>query len=60
MLFDDTERRKWQNPEGVLDAAGLGSGMTFIDIGAGGVSLPFQQRKSLAVKVEFLQSILIQ
>jgi ubiquinone/menaquinone biosynthesis C-methylase UbiE len=35
MLFDDTERRKWQNPEGVLDAAGLGSGMTFIDIGCG-------------------------
>jgi ubiquinone/menaquinone biosynthesis C-methylase UbiE len=35
MLFDDIERRKWQNPESILTAAGLQEGMTFMDIGCG-------------------------
>ena len=32
---DETERRKWQNPEAVLEKAGLKPGMTLIDIGCG-------------------------
>jgi ubiquinone/menaquinone biosynthesis C-methylase UbiE len=30
---DDPERRQWQNPEEILTGAGLGQGMTFVDIG---------------------------
>ncbi len=32
---DDSERRKWQNPEKILADIGLSPGMTFIDIGCG-------------------------
>jgi ubiquinone/menaquinone biosynthesis C-methylase UbiE len=35
--FDETERRKWQNPEAVLKEIGLKAGMTFMDIGCGNV-----------------------
>ena len=31
----DEERRKWQNPEGILAEIGLQSGTTFMDIGCG-------------------------
>jgi ubiquinone/menaquinone biosynthesis C-methylase UbiE len=33
---DDRERRKWQDPEAILNDIGLKSGMTFTDIGCGG------------------------
>jgi ubiquinone/menaquinone biosynthesis C-methylase UbiE len=32
---DETERRKWQNPEAILTAIGLKAGFTFIDVGCG-------------------------
>ena len=32
---DETERRKWQNPEAILREIGLKSGQTFVDIGCG-------------------------
>ena len=32
---DDSERRKWQNPENILPSIGLKSGSTFIDVGCG-------------------------
>lgn len=32
---DDTERKKWQNPEAVLASIGLKPGLTFLDIGCG-------------------------
>jgi ubiquinone/menaquinone biosynthesis C-methylase UbiE len=32
---DETERRKWQNPEATLSEIGLKSGQTFVDIGCG-------------------------
>ena len=32
---DETERRKWQNPEAILTAIGLKPGFTFIDVGCG-------------------------
>jgi cyclopropane fatty-acyl-phospholipid synthase-like methyltransferase len=32
---DETERRKWQNPEAILSEIGLKSGQTFVDIGCG-------------------------
>ena len=35
ILRDEQERRKWQNPENILDGIGLHPGMTFIDIGCG-------------------------
>ena len=35
MLFDDSSRREWQDPEIILAAAGLQPGMIFIDIGCG-------------------------
>ncbi|MBI2832275.1 MAG: class I SAM-dependent methyltransferase [Chloroflexi bacterium] len=34
--MDDMERRKWQDPEAILDTIGLKSGLTFMDIGCGG------------------------
>jgi ubiquinone/menaquinone biosynthesis C-methylase UbiE len=34
-FFDETERRKWQNPEAILSAYGLKIGMVFMDIGCG-------------------------
>jgi ubiquinone/menaquinone biosynthesis C-methylase UbiE len=34
-FFDETERRKWQNPEAILSANGLRAGMVFVDIGCG-------------------------
>jgi ubiquinone/menaquinone biosynthesis C-methylase UbiE len=33
--FDDSERRKWQNPETILSGIGLRPGLTFADIGCG-------------------------
>ncbi|MBI4188193.1 MAG: class I SAM-dependent methyltransferase [Chloroflexi bacterium] len=33
---DDTERRKWQNPEAILSDIGLRLGFTFVDIACGG------------------------
>ena len=33
---DENERRKWQNPEAILNDIGLRPGFTFIDIGCGG------------------------
>jgi ubiquinone/menaquinone biosynthesis C-methylase UbiE len=33
--FDENKRRKWQNPEQILEEAGLKSGMIFMDIGCG-------------------------
>jgi ubiquinone/menaquinone biosynthesis C-methylase UbiE len=33
--YDDPERRKWLDPEAILEMTGLGSGMTFADIGCG-------------------------
>jgi len=33
---DDVERRKWQNPDGILAEIGLRKNMTFVDIGCGG------------------------
>jgi ubiquinone/menaquinone biosynthesis C-methylase UbiE len=32
---DETERRKWQDPEAILQDIGLQPGMTFMDIGCG-------------------------
>lgn len=32
---DDTERRRWQDPEAILDGIGLQPGMVFADIGCG-------------------------
>lgn len=32
---DEPERRKWQNPEKILDEIGLKQGHTFIDVGCG-------------------------
>jgi ubiquinone/menaquinone biosynthesis C-methylase UbiE len=32
---DETERRKWQNPETILEEVGLRKGLTFIDVGCG-------------------------
>jgi len=32
---DESERRKWQDPEGILAGIGLSSGDTFIDVGCG-------------------------
>ena len=32
---DETERRKWQNPEAILAEIGLTPGITFIDMGCG-------------------------
>ncbi len=32
----DEERRRWQNPEAILDDIGLEPGLTFMDIGCGG------------------------
>jgi len=32
---DETERRKWQNPEAILADIGLKTGFTFIDVGCG-------------------------
>ncbi len=32
---EDPERRRWQDPEGILSSIGLQSGMSFIDIGCG-------------------------
>ena len=34
-LLDEEKRRKWFNPEKVLKDAGLGLGMTFVDVGCG-------------------------
>jgi ubiquinone/menaquinone biosynthesis C-methylase UbiE len=34
-FYDESERRKWQNPEEILQAGGLKSGHTLIDIGCG-------------------------
>lgn len=33
--YNDTERRKWQNPELILKQLGLKAGCTFIDVGCG-------------------------
>jgi ubiquinone/menaquinone biosynthesis C-methylase UbiE len=33
--YDDSERRKWQNPEAILSGIGLRPGFTFADIGCG-------------------------
>jgi ubiquinone/menaquinone biosynthesis C-methylase UbiE len=35
-LMDDTERRKWQNPEAILKEIGLKPGLTLLDLGCGG------------------------
>jgi len=32
---DDDDRRKWQNPEAILDEIGLAPGMVFADLGCG-------------------------
>ncbi len=32
---EEPERRKWQNPEEILAAIGLKSGLTFVDVGCG-------------------------
>jgi ubiquinone/menaquinone biosynthesis C-methylase UbiE len=32
---NDTERRKWQNPDKILAEIGLAPGMTFVDLGCG-------------------------
>jgi len=32
---NDTERRKWQDPEKILSEIGLAPGMTFVDLGCG-------------------------
>jgi ubiquinone/menaquinone biosynthesis C-methylase UbiE len=34
-FHDETERRKWQNPEAILAEIGLKPGFTFIDVGCG-------------------------
>ncbi len=34
--WDDPARRKWQDPEAILNGIGLQAGMTFADIGCGG------------------------
>jgi ubiquinone/menaquinone biosynthesis C-methylase UbiE len=34
-FHDESERRKWQNPEAILAAIGLEKGSTFMDIGCG-------------------------
>ena len=34
-FHDEAERRKWQNPEGILAEIGLTPGQTFIDVGCG-------------------------
>ncbi len=34
-FHDETERRRWQNPERILTEIGLRSGQTFIDVGCG-------------------------
>jgi ubiquinone/menaquinone biosynthesis C-methylase UbiE len=35
MFFDDSERKKWQNPEAILKGIGAKSGITFADVGCG-------------------------
>ena len=35
MLYNDVERRKWQNPEAILTDIGVRAGITFIDVGCG-------------------------
>jgi ubiquinone/menaquinone biosynthesis C-methylase UbiE len=32
---DETERRRWQNPEAILSSVGLKRGYTFVDVGCG-------------------------
>jgi ubiquinone/menaquinone biosynthesis C-methylase UbiE len=34
-MHPENERRRWQNPEGVLDSIGLKPGMTIVDLGCG-------------------------
>jgi ubiquinone/menaquinone biosynthesis C-methylase UbiE len=34
-FHDETERRKWQNPEKILAEIGLSPGQTFVDVGCG-------------------------
>jgi ubiquinone/menaquinone biosynthesis C-methylase UbiE len=33
--YDDPGRRKWQNPEAILNSIGLKAGMAFVDVGCG-------------------------
>jgi len=34
-FHDEKERRRWQNPEAILDDVGLRPGFTFVDVGCG-------------------------
>ena len=52
-LMDETERRKWQNPEAILKEIGLKTGMTMMDLGCGGgfFTLPAARLVGAAGKV---------
>jgi ubiquinone/menaquinone biosynthesis C-methylase UbiE len=45
--MDETERRKWQNPEAVLKQIGLKPGLTFMDIGCGEGFFTFPAARSI-------------
>jgi ubiquinone/menaquinone biosynthesis C-methylase UbiE len=34
-FFNGEERRKWQNPDAILNSVGLKTGLTFVDVGCG-------------------------
>ena len=34
-MHNDKERRRWQDPEAILDKIGLHAGLTFVDVGCG-------------------------
>jgi ubiquinone/menaquinone biosynthesis C-methylase UbiE len=52
-LADETERKKWQNPEAILKEIGLKPGLTFMDVGCGGgfFTLPAARLTGAAGKV---------
>lgn len=65
-MMDETERRKWQNPEAILGEIGVRPGLTFMDLGCGGgfFTLPAArlvgpggQVYALDINSDFIESI---